>query len=343
MSLYTIDFGDDSDENLSFIVPFRPKKTNEITLSDEQITTVENPQSKENFKQKPINRTRIRVKKNVAKIEEYKSTSVLTEEEEEEKQIEIQINKSPLKKNEQNTIILPFNSEIDQKNQENVPIKSEKVDIPLIIEKKEPLKCFQPIPVPVKKKSNPIYRMARESSINFRGKRTFFTFFNLSEQLFTAKYKSGNDIIPIAKGSSVHVDGPMDACIIIGNKEMDFALRLNSKNGDEIFTVRFSPPDVDEIHRKMICNFFQNIQGYPTRLFSRQPTVESLGKFTFDFGGRFHLNSVKNAVLYEKKKLDNLVWIRKTGENVLEIEVSIDLDPLIIFTMGISSFITPIK
>lgn len=334
MSLFTIEFpSSEGGEEDEVFVPFRPKKEEDLHIRPNRKRLVGNNEGKK-IKQ-PIEPVRVikeasQVDTGFVDIEnELREDTVLGS------QPLIQINPDVIEE-----IIV-------QENTAPVPLIEPRNKIP------EPA-----IPVPIKvistaipknmpkvynRKENPIYRVARESSINIRGKRTFFSLFNVSEFLYSAKYKSGSDIIPIVKGQTVHVDGPMDACITVGNKETDFGLRMKSKTGDELLVIRFSPPEANEIARKLVCSIFASGEDIPSRLFSRQPTVQNMGKLTFDFGGRFHIISVKNAVLYDKNGKENIIWIRKTGEDVLEIEVARNFDHLIVFALGIASFISSVK
>lgn len=203
--------------------------------------------------------------------------------------------------------------------------------------------CSMTLPKVIKKEENMIFRIARKVVMSLTGRQTFFDFYLLSERIYSAKYKHGKEMIPIIKGTDSNFDGPMDSCVILGNKASDFDLRRKSKTGVEILAMRFYPSTKEDPHRRFVVTFFSPLENAPLRLFSRQPTVYNNGKLTFDFGGRFHHISVKNAILYEKKSSDDLLWIRKTGVDVLEIETAFPVEPLAVFGIGIGSFVTDVK
>lgn len=190
-----------------------------------------------------------------------------------------------------------------------------------------------------KAKEQPMYRISREKKTGLLGATYTFRFYMLSEFILSAIYKKGADTINIIKEGSSDVD----ACISIGNKTQDFSLRLGSKTGDEVLSIRFYPKEGKNLARRMSVSFFIKKEGNPAKLFSRQPTESVQGHLTYNFNGRFHIQSVKNAVLFEKKGDPDLFWIRKIANEVIELQAAFPLEPLSMFAIGLASFITEIK
>lgn len=198
------------------------------------------------------------------------------------------------------------------------------------------------IPVEIKPKEMPMSDISRKKTTSITGTIFEFKYYYNTNLTMSAKYKKGNEFVAIAQGEEVHLKGPSYASLAIGNHGADFSLRMGSVTGEEIITVRFLQKEKDELARKMIVSFFASKEGQPLRLFSRQPVLED-GELNYDFKGRFKLQSIKNAVLYEKKNKEDLLWIRKIRPDVLELQAAFEVDQVVLFAIGLASFITSVK
>ena len=199
------------------------------------------------------------------------------------------------------------------------------------------------IPVEVKPKDMPMSDISRKKITSLGGTKYEFKYYYNTNLEMSAKYKKGGEYVAICQGETVHLKGPSYACLAIGNHGSDFSLRMGSLTGEEMLTMRFTPPEKDEYARKIIISFFSAKEGQPLRLFSRQPTLDQSKKLVYQFNGRFKLDSVKNAVLYEKRNKEDLMWIRKIRPDVLELNAAFELDHVAIFAIGLASFITNVK
>ncbi|EAX94752.1 hypothetical protein TVAG_346150 [Trichomonas vaginalis G3] len=195
------------------------------------------------------------------------------------------------------------------------------------------------IPIEVKSKEQPVYRISREKNVGLLGSTFTFRFYMLSEFILSAVYKKGSESIQISKDDTSDVD----AYVSVGNKTAAFSLRLKSQTSDEILSIRFYPKEGKDPARRMCVSFFNQAEGIPKKLMSRQPTEKVLKKVTYNFHGRFHVQSVKNAVLYEKKDGDDLFWIRKIQTDVIELQAVFPLEPESMFAIGLAAFITEVK
>lgn len=198
---------------------------------------------------------------------------------------------------------------------------------------------------PTKRPEYPIYLVKRETKTHINGRRLFFNLYKGEEQIYTAKCKTKNaHHVYIMKGNEVHIKSTADAVILVGNDGCDFSLRKKEDLGDEILTVRILPPktSADTTRRMSVC-FFERIPGTPKKIFSKKPTVNPDGKIEHDFNGRFAIGSIKNAVLVSKPEGPNLLYIRKTGNNEIEIEPRFNHDDLWILALGIASFLSRVK
>jgi hypothetical protein len=111
--------------------------------------------------------------------------------------------------------------------------------------------------------------------------------------------------------------------------------------GDQVGKFLLATP-VDNA-RKLYVTFFGQDEKVPPRFVSKNPKLSPEGKIAHDFDGRFAIDSVKNVVLAAKPDGPGLISVRKAAEDVLELEVRFDPDPLWIFAIGISSFLAKAK
>ncbi|OHS94470.1 hypothetical protein TRFO_11083 [Tritrichomonas foetus] len=201
------------------------------------------------------------------------------------------------------------------------------------------------LPIPIRTDTWPTYLITRESKMHLNGKRIFFSFFDGNKQIYAAKCKSKNaESVFIMKGKQVHLGETADAIILVGNEGSDFSLRKSSNSGDEIITVRIVPPKTPaDTARKMAVTFFMPKDGTPARITSKNPGLNPDGKVEHDFEGHFAVSSMKNAVLVAKANGPNLVLIRKTGPDAIEIDVRFEHEDLWIFAIGIASFLSRVK
>lgn len=132
--------------------------------------------------------------------------------------------------------------------------------------------------------------------------------------------------------------------LMIGNEFRDFSLRKSTTDANEIMLLRFSnaKPPVDNARRLTV---FMNApkEGGPVKITSKNPRLNPDGLPVHDFGGRFAIDSVKNAALIASADGPPVTMIRKIGNEALEIDVKFPHEPIWAFAMGIASFLTKTK
>lgn len=210
--------------------------------------------------------------------------------------------------------------------------------------KQEPILFHSPPKRPITKITHtvsPIYAISRESKIHLTGRTLIFRFSENGKQMYKAVLKGKNVAgFPIYKEDSTEQTHYMQ----MGNNTADFSLHEQTEYGDELISIRFKPQETSaDTHRKMAVAIFKPLENAPVRLLSKLPGLDQDGKPFFDFEGRFSIESVKNAILIDRQYGPTLVMIRKAGEDVIEIEVRFPHDPIIIFALGIASFLTKVK
>lgn len=190
-----------------------------------------------------------------------------------------------------------------------------------------------------------IYLITREKKTHINGTRLFFNFFVNEQHIYTAKCKTKKaHHVYIMKGDNAHLGSEADAIILIGNKSSDFSLREKRDLGSEILTIRILPPRTTaDTSRKMTVSFFSPLNGTPKKIFTKCPGLNHNGKIEHDFEGKFAIESIKNAVLVAKHDGPKMMFIRKTGDDSIEIEAYFKHVELWIFAIGIASFLSKVK
>lgn len=253
------------------------------------------------------------------------------------------------KKTEDDSIEIDETSKIDQNNENSQDSDDyqpfhvkppPRQSLPVHLPPQEEVESKQPT-----KPDFPIYLIKREKKTHLNGRRIFFNFYLGEQQIYTAKCKTKTaHHVYIAKGNEAHLKSTSDAVILVGNDSSDFSLRKQEDLGNEILTVRILPPKTSaDKTRRMTISFFNPLEGTPNKVFSKNPNLNPDGKVEHDFQGRFSIESVKNAVLVSKIEGQNMLYIRKTGSNEIEIEPKFKHDMLWIFAIGIASFMSKVK
>jgi hypothetical protein len=201
---------------------------------------------------------------------------------------------------------------------------------------------FRGVTVPKRIESiSKTYVVSRDAKKHLNGKSVFFKLEEEMMPLFVAKFKKRTVAIFTADRGA-HLSGTADAVLLVANESQDFSLRKPAT--ENVLTVRIMSPTLPvENARKVTVNFFVERPGPPAQLVSKNPKLNPDGKVAHDFGGKFAIDSVKNAVLVAKQDGPPLLFIRKAGKDALEIDAWFLYEPLWIFAMGIASFMTKVK
>jgi hypothetical protein len=132
-----------------------------------------------------------------------------------------------------------------------------------------------------------------------------------------------------------------DGAIIASDGASTFCLRRGGQYGEEVAALNFSkkssankrttPP------RHLRLNLFKP-GGLPSVFASRPPRINAIGEWTLDFGDRPVIASVKNALLVDPNNKEACA-IMKADDQTLRIDALEAFDPLIVFTLGIGSWL----
>lgn len=188
------------------------------------------------------------------------------------------------------------------------------------------------------------FTIKRSTSIMIYGKRIKFSILDGENVLFSSKFKGMEKIIPISAGAECHMKASEhDAYVITGNDFHDFSLREKSATGREKLTCRFfSYGKTMRTRRSVVTLFFHQSDSesndYVLRLTSRKPVVDDDGNVLHDFGGRKAVQSIRNVAYIDKESNLDLIYLRKTDDDILELDSKVNIGPLSLFAIAISDF-----
>ena len=186
------------------------------------------------------------------------------------------------------------------------------------------------------------YEIHKNQNLTLKGKRIHFQLFQKDQFLYHTKMKpiTNEGIIYMNEGSEMHFNSIHSAAILIGINLSSFSLREKDEYGDELMNLRFFNIN-NNTPRSLNLHFFKNNNLLPEKLFSKKPKFYSeAGEWVLNLSGRKSLKSIKNCVLLDSNNQEYII-ITKKNKNILKIESLKEIDPKIIFTIGISSFLYP--
>ena len=198
-----------------------------------------------------------------------------------------------------------------------------------------------------KSESNPIYdiikyTIERTTKISIRGSRTHFQIYQNGSPLFHSKIKSHNadEVIKIAKGTETHFSSAkFDGYLRNDGIFTNFSLRTGYECGDEKLVIRYFKGKRENEPRTAQCTIRLG-DGVPKiHINSKKPEMSDMGKWMVDDSlPRNAVSSIKNMVLLSTKD-NSSVRLVKTSKNILEIEATDNIPPLLVFAIGISDFL----
>ncbi|EAY14057.1 hypothetical protein TVAG_478820 [Trichomonas vaginalis G3] len=185
-----------------------------------------------------------------------------------------------------------------------------------------------------------MYRFEIDNKITIRGKRIHFQLTKSGSPLFHAKTKSrtGTEEIQISKGTESHFSGDnFEGVILIGNDNKSFSLRRHDRYAKDVCTIIFAFHESEKKPRMMSLYNFESENGIPKELFTR-PYIAVDGKWMIRVKNRSATSSIKNCVIVDTQDKEWIIVLKKE-DNVLSIEASPLFDPLVVFAVGIASYL----
>lgn len=189
------------------------------------------------------------------------------------------------------------------------------------------------------------YRIIRKKVRHIYGNSILFTFFKGETQLFSSKFISKYNYIPITDELECHFKETVPIALLIVDYHLDqFSLRKESVTGCEIASIKFSiSSEVRARYRRMITYIYADNDAKSCYRFSSSTPTGLQNEYPFyDFEGRRCLGSIKNNILHEQTKKKPCFYFRKIDDDIVDVDVRCDVDPIFIFAMGIANFISKI-
>jgi hypothetical protein len=150
-------------------------------------------------------------------------------------------------------------------------------------------------------------------------------------------------LIHIAKGREMHFsDTEFEGAILTAKDLSAYSIRRGSQYGDELamikFTRRISADKKQKAPRNLRVIFFIRPDGFPSSIASRPPGQSPIGMWSLDFGTRQIATSVRNTILVDSGDRE-IVAVMNTAEEILRIDAVDIISILVVFGIGIASFL----
>lgn len=177
--------------------------------------------------------------------------------------------------------------------------------------------------------------ITRKKVTKINGIRHYFYYKQDGEENLIAKAKTFySDKIPITVGDDIH----LSSSNFIGEVHQDyhhshFALVTRESNPDTVMDVDFQLPrqKLDGDRKTRVFFIFEPL--YPSPLINAPITDDPA------FGDVNRQISIKNCILKDEKTDHQLIIIRKTEKNTLEITSKLNIIPICMFALGIAAFL----
>lgn len=235
-------------------------------------------------------------------------------------------------------------SQSEQKNstdtEATVPVEpAPAITVPIPSPKRE-----APTPAPPQQKiyEKVSYVLRRIKTRNLRGRRIHFQLLLDGVPQLCTKLKSDSpEVVLIAKGETMHFsDAEFAGAMLVRADLCTFSIRHKSQFGEELATVAFTRNyhTDQKSPRSMRVSTYKCPESIERKWTSRQPVQGPLGQWNLDFGDRSIVSSIKNAILIDSNDTA-ICALMKSGSGELTIEIYKDVDPLIVFGIGVASFL----
>ena len=184
-------------------------------------------------------------------------------------------------------------------------------------------------------------RCIRQNYFNIKGFHTRFTLQTEQTNRLHAKCKlfSKNKKVSICENREPHLGKNPDSTIIFNTDLSHFSLFNGSVYGKELMSVNITKlknqPRAIEIH------FFNNAvdSKLPQEMRTAKPILVCGIRWCVDLHAKTVLLSNKNCCIEDSGSSNPYFFVRKISEDVLEIEANQAISDMIVFSLGIISFI----
>jgi hypothetical protein len=187
------------------------------------------------------------------------------------------------------------------------------------------------------------YHVARSYHRTLKGRRIQFQMTGSGGPVFHTKLRSDNPgVIPVARGSHMHFSDPsFDGVILASAGASAFCIRRGGQYSWAIGALKFTRKIAANKRRaplRLLRLDLFDPGALPPVLTSRPPKMNPIGAWTLDFGDRPVVASVKNALLVDAQNKEACA-IMRSDERTLRIDALEAFDPIIIFAIGVGSWL----
>lgn len=202
------------------------------------------------------------------------------------------------------------------------------------------------------KKSNPIqnqdyvtYSVKRTPKRSVHGKSYIFSLIKEGKPVLFSKSNSRHPkgVLPISTNSDVHIRKSSSSEYTITAENGCTKFIFKSSNQNPILTYSISPSQNEYVklpHLNIAVD--ESFDFSPKQMTSKRPQMSKRGFFFLDFHNKFTLPSEKNAIFIPANPeigKDDLFVVRKIEKDRIEIDVNINAEDIIVFAIGLSTFL----
>ena len=183
------------------------------------------------------------------------------------------------------------------------------------------------------------YKFKIDKQITLKGKRIHYQLYKGSMPLYHSKVKGrkGVEEVPISKGSECHFSSEHEGVLLVNPDNRTFSLRKETRYGEELCGISFHIDDTEMKPRVCHVHSFGDHIEVPHEIQARSFVKRPDGTWILKVSNRAALSSIKNCILVDENDVEWIV-ILKMAKSVLSIEASPKFDPLVVFAIGIASY-----
>lgn len=192
------------------------------------------------------------------------------------------------------------------------------------------------------------YSVQRTSKIRVHGKSYIFSLIKEGNPVLYSKSNSRHPkgMMPISANKDIHIrnSGNTEYSITAENNCTKFVVKSLQQN---ILTFSISPGQNEYSKLPHLNVSIDNSFDFtPKEMTSKRPQMSKRGFWFLDFHNKFTLPSEKNAIFIPTNPAlggDDIIVVRKIAKDRIEIDVNHEAADIIVFGIGLSTFLAKLK
>ena len=187
------------------------------------------------------------------------------------------------------------------------------------------------------------FQIIREHKWSIKGNSYTFKFIRNNECEMSSKCKGRypEAPMPIVTGSDVHLSKPGEYYLVPEKSSTCYELRKDSVDGQKLMATQILHNAADlNVPRIIVSSIDLNSEGNTLNIITKKPKKGSNGFYTLNFRGKKALPSEKNSIFVAQGNEDgpNVISVRKTAKNKIDITADATIPDIIAFSMGLVLF-----